>query len=123
MVLHQHEFLLTAVLFLLFLPAAGLAQDKQAQELNVTGKLTRVMAIGGESSGWAIELDPQIPIEGKQMASLEITYPKTKKLEKFENHYVDATGTVVHRHGAESGDRLVLEVSFLRKSKKFAPQK
>ena len=47
----------------------------------MTGKLNRVMAIGGESTGWAIHLDHEITVEGKHVSSLEIDYPKTKKLE------------------------------------------
>jgi hypothetical protein len=41
-------------LLCLFLSASTRAQEKQGHELTVTGKLTRVMAIGAETSGWAI---------------------------------------------------------------------
>ena len=32
--------------------------------MTVTGTLTRVMAIGGESTGWAIQLDSAAAIDG-----------------------------------------------------------
>jgi hypothetical protein len=83
----------------------------------VTGKLNRVMAIGGESTGWAIQLDHEITVEGKQVSSLEIDYPKTKRLEKLENKPVNASGKITHRHGVESGDRIILEVTWLKEIK------
>ena len=32
--------------------------ELQKQKVTVQGKLVRMMAIGGESTGWAIQLDP-----------------------------------------------------------------
>jgi len=43
-----------------------------AQKITVTGKLDRVMAIGGESTGWAIQLDSEAAIDGKQVNSIEV---------------------------------------------------
>lgn len=94
------------------------AQEQKPQDsITVTGKLNRVMAIGGESTGWAIQLDHEITIEGKQVSSLEIDYPKTKRLEKLENKPVNASGKITHRHGVESGDRIILEVTWLKEIK------
>lgn len=104
-----------AVFCICFATAAQTA-DKTAQALNVTGKLTRVMAVGAETTGWAIELDEPMPIDGKPAKSIEIAYPKAKKLKKLENQHVVATGTLTHRDGVETGDRPVLEVSYLMKS-------
>jgi hypothetical protein len=39
----------------------------QGQEMTVTGKLIRVMAVGGESTGWVLELDSAIQVDGKQV--------------------------------------------------------
>ncbi len=75
------------------------------------------MAIGGESTGWAIQLDHEITIDGKQISSLEIDYPKAKKLQKLEKKQVKASGKLTHRHGVETGDRLILEVTSLKEIK------
>jgi hypothetical protein len=53
--------------------------------MTVTGKLARVMAIGGESTGWTIQLDSEAAIDGKQVNSIEVDSRKTKRLEKLEN--------------------------------------
>src|SRR5689334_20866977 len=50
----------------------------RAQKMTVTGKLVRVAAIGGESTGLAIQLDSEITIDGKHADSVEIAYSKTK---------------------------------------------
>jgi heat shock protein HslJ len=82
-----------------------------AQKITVTGKLTRVMAIGGESTGWAIQLDSEVAVEGKQVSSIEVYSRKTKTLEKLENKRVAATGSLSHRQGVETGEQIVLEIS------------
>jgi hypothetical protein len=55
---------------------------ESAQKITVTGKLTRAMAIGGESTG-TIRLESEATIEGKKVDSIEIDYPNTGKLEKL----------------------------------------
>jgi hypothetical protein len=50
----------------------------------VRGKLSPVMAIGAESTGWSIHLDRPTTIEGKEIDSLEIDYVRTKKLESLK---------------------------------------
>ncbi len=89
----------------------------QGQKLTVTGKVIRVMAIGGESTGWAIQLESEISINGKQVDSIEVDSHGSNKLEKLENKHVTATGTPSHRHGVETGDRFILEVSAIEEIK------
>lgn len=84
------------------------------QKMTVTGKLTRVMAIGGESTGWAIELESETVIDGKPVHSIEIDYPNKAKLETLVDKRVKATGTVGHRQGVETGQRTILAVSSIR---------
>jgi len=90
---------------------------EQVQKITVTGTLNRTLAIGGESSGWAIQLDPESTIEGKQASSIEVDYPKTEKLEKLNSKRVTATGIISHRQGVETGERPVLIVSSLKEAK------
>lgn len=89
---------------------APLAQDK----IKMTGKLERAMAIGGETTGWMLELDTEATIDGKTIHSIEVDYPKVKKLEKLVDQQVVAEGTITHREGVESGDRLVLAATSIK---------
>jgi heat shock protein HslJ len=90
--------------------------EMPAQKITVTGKLTRVMAIGGESAGWAIQLDSETTIDGKQVNSIEVDSRKTKRLEKLENKHVEATGLLSYRHGVETGGRTVLVISSIKEA-------
>jgi len=93
-----------------------LSAEMSAQEMTVTGQLTRVMAIGGESTGWTIQLDSEATIDGKQVPSIEVDSRKTKKLEKLENKHVEATGLLSHRHGVETGERTILALSSIKEA-------
>jgi heat shock protein HslJ len=87
------------------------------RQTTVAGKLGRVMAIGGESTGWAIQLDSETTIDGKRVDSLEVDYSNTARLEKLADKHVKATGTLSHRKGVETGERLVLVVSSMKEVK------
>lgn len=84
------------------------------QKISVTGKLVRLMAIGGESTGWSIELDSPTTLDGKQVNSIQVRYAKTAKLERLANKHVRANGNLAHRHGVETGDQSVLDISSIR---------
>lgn len=89
----------------------------QEQKITVTGKLIRMMAIGGESTGWAIQLDSEINVDGKQVDTLEIASGETGKFETLLDKRVRATGKLSSRQGIETGSRSVLEVSYIREVK------
>ena len=59
------------VLSILLLCICLQAETKQ-QKITATGTLTRVMAIGGESAGWVVQLDSGAIIDGKQVSSIEV---------------------------------------------------
>lgn len=93
------------------------AQPGKSDKLSVMGKLTRVMAIGAETSGWAIDLNPVLTVNGKQVSSLEVKYANTKKLEALENKKVQAKGTLSNAVGVETGERPVLNLSSIKEIK------
>jgi heat shock protein HslJ len=110
-------------MLIVLLPGIGLPAATQEQKpITVTGKLVRVMAIGGESTGWTIELETEIAFDGKQASSIEVDYHKTAKLEKLENQPVRATGKLTHRHGVETGEQPVLVISSIKRAKATARQ-
>ncbi len=102
---------------LLLLLVCVQAAPQPQTKMTVTGTLSRAMAIGGESSGWSIQVDPEITVDGKPLHSIEITYKDAQKLDKLANKRVKATGKIMHQHGVETGDRAVLEVSSIKESK------
>ena len=113
---------LILVLFCVCLQAATQEQkatpeQKPGKGMTVTGKLERVMAIGGETTGWAIQLESEMTIDGKPVNSIEIDYHGPKKLETLASKRVKAIGKLTHRHGVETGDRAVLGVSSIREVK------
>jgi hypothetical protein len=89
------------------------AQDK-SDKLTVQGKLTRLMAMGAETSGWAIELNPALDVRGKQVSSIEIVYLDSKKLEALVNKSVKASGFLSNATGIETGQRPVLNVTSIK---------
>ena len=104
----------------------GVAERAAAQgtpvagSVEATGKLTRVMAIGGETSGWEIQLENEQAFGGKPVKSIEVV-GNAKKLQKLENKKVTASGTIVHRSGVETGDRVVLQVEKIKQWKEEKP--
>jgi heat shock protein HslJ len=90
--------------------------DAKPPKTTVTGTLTRVMAIGAESTGWAIQFDSETTIDGKPLTSVEVEYHKLKKLERLENKRVSATGVISHRQGVEMSERTILVVSAMKES-------
>lgn len=98
---------LAFALTLLCLPAA-------AQRLTLTGTLSHVMAIGGESTGWSLQLDTETTIDGKPLTSLQVSDPQPDRLEALANKHVRATGRLTHHHGVETGDQPVLALRSIR---------
>jgi heat shock protein HslJ len=107
---------LTAGLILTCLCISLQAQTAE-QKLTVTGKLSRAMAIGGETTGWVIQLESEITVDGKQVNSIELDYRKTGKLEKLENQRVQVVGTLSRRQGVETGERTILVASSIREAR------
>ena len=108
---------IASVVVLIFVGACVQAVPQTQTKMTVTGTLTRVMAIGGESTGWSIQVDPEITVDGKPVHSIEISYKDAQNLEKLKDKRVKATGKLAHKHGVETGDRAVLEVSSIKDSK------
>ena len=108
---------IATVVALILVCACAKAVPQVQTKLTVTGTLARVMAIGGESTGWSIAVDPEITVDGKPVHSIEISYEHAQKLEQLANKRVKATGKLTHKHGVETGDRAVLEVSSIKEIK------
>jgi len=88
-------------------------QAHPVKNITVYGQLTRVMAIGAETTGWSLELKHEIMLEGKKMRSVEISGP-SEQFEKLKDQRVKVRGILTHHTGVERPDHLVLEVSSIR---------
>jgi hypothetical protein len=82
-------------------------------EITVTGKLIRVMAIGAETTGWALDLDEPRQIGGKKVTRLEID-PAGTKVGDFENRRIEVAGILEKRSGIERRDYWVIMVKKIR---------
>lgn len=111
-----------AALSVVILFAAFLPLHAKSKKLTVTGKLTRMMAIGAETSGWSIELTSPITLDGKEIHSLEIRYSDTQKLESLKDHWVKAKGTVSSATGVETGHRTVLQLASIKETPEPKPK-
>ena len=103
-----------AVGFLLILFSMGATAQTAATKITVIGKLTRVMAIGGESTGWAVEFDTETNVQNKPLRSIEVKFSDPQQAEKYANKRVKITGVVTHRHGLETGDAPMLAVTSIK---------
>ena len=106
-----------SMILLLFCDCLCLQTPAQAQDpITVRGKLVNIMEAGGESTGWAIELDSTFSIDGKAVESIELD-GLTRKAEKLQDKHVEVVGKLSHRHGAVRGDWAVLEVVSIKQVK------
>ncbi len=109
-----------SISLILALVSITLQAQSPEQPITLVGKLVRAMAIGGESTGWTLELDSATTIDGKQVTSIQVRYRKAGKLEKLQNQHVTATGTLTHQQGVETGVQPVLNVSSIKEAKASA---
>ncbi len=121
---HSPRPLQTPVAPLLFLPLLLVAcgdknvrrvQQQEDKRLTVQGVLTRVAAIGGETTGWAIRLDEPMEIDGKQIRLLDVD-SQTGPWSQLDEKHVEASGRIVYRQGIERGGWPVLEVESMREA-------
>lgn len=107
----------TFALSLLLLGVCSAAAPKE-EPVAAVGTLTRVVAIGGESTGWSIHFDSAATIEGSQLSSIEVQYQDTALLNSLANRRVTATGHLVRRQGVEIRERVILQVSSIQEASK-----
>jgi hypothetical protein len=85
------------------------------QKISVMGTLSRVMAIGAESTGWAIQLDSETTIGGKPVTSIQVSDSREPgRLESLADKRVTIVGRIGHRHGVETGAQPFIEVSSIK---------
>jgi hypothetical protein len=90
--------------------------------VEATGKLVKVMAVGAETTGWAIELEKEVSFGGNAVHSIEVE-GDVKKFGKLENKNVTVKGSIMHRSGTERKDRMVFVVQKIKEWKEPAGER
>jgi hypothetical protein len=94
----------------------------QGTPVEATGKLVKVLAAGGETTGWAIEFEKEVSFGGNGVHSVEAE-GDVKKFGKLENKKVTVKGSIVHRSGVEGKDRMVFVVQKIKEWKAPAAER
>ena len=98
----------------------GFVLGSSAQESGTTadrfaGKLVRVVAIGGETTGWAVRLDSERQAGGVTIRQVEVDpEPRQVRLESFQDKRVEITGTLTWRRGVERKKYPVVIIETIR---------
>lgn len=107
--------------FLLF--CVSIVLPAHSRRLTVTGKLSRALDIGAESSGWSLNLNPVLEFDGRQFSSVEVKCAHPQKLESLDEEFVRATGTLTYSTGPDTTQRPVLALSSIKEIKQSAKDK
>jgi hypothetical protein len=110
-------FVFAVVLLCLYLPLHA-----RSKQLIVTGKLTELSASGAVPA-WAIQLNPVIIVDGRQLSTLEIKTPHPAKLESLQDAFVQAKGMLITAASTGAAAVPVLELSSIHSVKYNNPDK
>jgi hypothetical protein len=96
----------------LLMVSCGYSQEQGEQKIiTVTGKLIKMAAIGGETTGWAVDLDSPLQVEDKKLNRIEIVPNNNKKAGELENKRVKVAGILEKRRGIERKEYWVIVVT------------
>ena len=88
----------------------------KSKTLTVLGTLTEEMDADANPA-WSIQLNPVIMVHGRQISSLEIRSPNTRKLNSLEDKFVQAKGKLAFSFGIETVQGPVFELSSIKEHK------
>ena len=85
----------------------------------IVGKLQRVVAVGGETTGWAIQMEAEQKIGNIRLKQIEVDpAPRKIQLGGFLNKRVEVTGRLISRQGVERGERPVIVIETIQELEK-----
>jgi hypothetical protein len=100
-------------------PLQSNPEEQPSAVETIEGRLVRVMAIGGETTGWAVALGAERRVGESVVRQVEVDpAPRGLRLEPFENQRVEATGTWSWREGVERGRYPVFLLQTIRAESK-----
>ncbi len=99
--------------------SSGYGQEKGGQGMiTVTGVLVTIAAIGGETTGWAVDLDSPLLVEGKKLNRVEIDPGEAgEKTDGLKGRRVEVVGSLGKRFGIERKEYWVLTISAIHEMK------
>lgn len=104
--------------FVAFALCLYLPLHAKSRHLTVTGKLMQVAIAGSDSaSGWTLQLNPVITLDGRQLGSLEIKTPHPQKLDPLQDEFVQASGTLTIINAGSSSECPVLKLASIHSVK------
>jgi hypothetical protein len=84
------------------------SQDKaMVSVFTISGKLIKVVAIGGETTGWAVDLELPLGVEGQQLSRIEVD-PGNIKIARFKDKRIEVIGALERRQGVERGYYVIM---------------
>jgi hypothetical protein len=93
----------------------------KSKRLTVMGMLTEDRPVGADATGWAIQLNPVIMVDGKIISSVEIKSSDLHRLMSLEDKFVQAKGKLTFIPGAETTQRLIFQLSSIKEHKSKDP--
>lgn len=109
----SRRVLICSIVILLFFSGSSLADNSlliKSKRLTILGMLTDDMTVGTENSGWTIQLNPVIIVEGRQISSIQIKSPNSHQLESLEDKFVQAKGKLTFISNVDTEERPLFEV-------------
>ena len=88
----------------------------KSKKLTVLGTLTEELDADANPA-WSLQLNPVIMVHGRQISSLEIKSPNTRKLSSLEDKFVQAKGKLTFSFGTETVQSPVFELSSIEEHK------
>jgi hypothetical protein len=109
------QALLLCALSSMVCQGGGPTEQKERSEgmRTVTGTLQRVAAIGGETTGWAVDLDSALAIGGEELKQIEVD-PGDNKIDTLDGKRVEIVGQLKKRQGVERKDYWVIAADKIR---------
>jgi hypothetical protein len=89
--------------------------NETTTKVTVVGVLSPVVLIGGETTGWMMELTRKLQILGMPTFEIDVD-PKGQTIDKFSEKLVKVTGHLRARSGKERGDYPVIELETIQLS-------
>ncbi|MGC2423640.1 MAG: hypothetical protein WA666_04725 [Nitrospirota bacterium] len=106
------KYLITFMCIALFASVAF--ADGTPEELQLSGTVRQVMAIGGETTGWALVLDFETAVGGRIFKQIELD-PGDTNMQQYKGERAVVTGTLKDKTGVERGKYTVLQIKSIKK--------
>ncbi len=92
----------------------GGCEFEKEESFEATGYIRDAVAVGGETTGWVIELDEAVNLEGKLYSRIDVE-SQSINFEEYRDEHVEVSGEIKWREGLERGRYPVLFVHEIKR--------